>query len=118
LRSYEKPIGALNIYSRTASSFELPDQEKAADFALKASMILSDAQAGVSDTQMALRFQEALQSRVVITLAKGVIMEREGIDEEEAFTALLRLSLSHGETVRGRAEDVVRSAHRPALEAS
>jgi len=81
LRAFEKPVGALNIYSRTAESFEIKDQESAAVFAQQASVILSDARAGVSDTQMAIRFQEALRSREVISLAKGIIMEREGVDE-------------------------------------
>jgi len=109
LTSLDRPVGALNIYSRTASTFEIRDQEAAAGFAAKASAILSDAQVGVSDTQMAMRFQEALRSRDVVALAKGVIMEREGIDEDEAFTALLRLSLEHGEALRESAAATVRS---------
>jgi anti-anti-sigma factor len=116
LKAFDEPVGALNIYSRSASPFEVRDQLKAATFAQKASVILSDARAGVSDTQMALRFQEALRSRVVVSLAQGVIMEREGIDEDAAFTALLRLSLYHGEPLRQRAVGVVRSAHDPELE--
>jgi anti-anti-sigma factor len=115
LKAFEQPVGALNIYSRTAESFEIKDQETAAVFARKASVILSDARAGVSDSQMALRYKEALQSRKVITLATGIIMEREGMDEDDAFTALLRLSLYHGETLRGRAESTLLSARTPEL---
>jgi anti-anti-sigma factor len=97
LKAFEQPVGALNIYSRTAESFEIQDQEAAAVFAQKASVILSDARVGVSETQMALRYKEALLSRHTIALATGVIMEREGVDEDDAFTALLRLSLYQGE---------------------
>jgi len=109
LKASAQPIGALNIYSRTADTFEVKDQEAAAAFAHKASAILSDARAGVSETQMALRYKEALRSREVIAMAKGIVMEREGFDEDEAFTALLRLSLYHGEPLRGRAETMVLS---------
>jgi anti-anti-sigma regulatory factor len=115
LRAFEKPVGALNIYSRTAESFEIKDQESAAVFAQQASVILSDARAGVSDTQMAIRFQEALRSREVITLAKGIIMEREGIGEESAFQSLLRLALAQGLPLRERAETMVVSANQPEL---
>jgi ANTAR domain/GAF domain len=115
LRAFEKPVGALNIYSRTAESFEVKDQESAAVFAQQASVILSDAGAGVSDTQMASRFQEALRSREVITLAKGIIMGREGIDEEGAFKALLRLALVQEVPLRERAETMVLSATQPKL---
>jgi anti-anti-sigma regulatory factor len=115
LRAFDKPVGALNIYSRTAGSFEVKDQESAAVFAQQASAILSDAHAGVSDTQMAIRFQEALRSRKVISLAEGIIMERQGIDEEGAFSALLRLALYQGVPLRERAEAIVLSAKHPKL---
>jgi anti-anti-sigma factor len=113
LMAFEEPIGALNIYSREEAAFDVKAQAAAAVFAKKASVILSDAGAGASDTQMAFRFQEALQNRKIITLATGVVMEREGVDENEAFAALLRLSLYHGETLRGRAEAMVRSSRQP-----
>jgi anti-anti-sigma regulatory factor len=115
LLTYEEPVGALNIYSRRAAAFDAQAQAAAAVFAKKASVILSNAGAGTSDTQMAFRFQESLQSRRVITLATGVVMEREGIEENEAFTQLLRLSLTHGETLRGEAEAMVRPSLQPQL---
>jgi anti-anti-sigma regulatory factor len=118
LTAFEEPVGALNIYSRTAKTFETNDQETAAAFARRASAILSDARAGVSDTQMALRYKEALRSREIITLATGVLMERVGIDEDDAFTALLRLSLRDGEPVHHRAEAVVFSSQQPKLGAA
>jgi anti-anti-sigma factor len=113
LKAFEQPVGALNIYSRTADTFQVGDQETAAAFAQKASVILSDAQAGVSDSEITLRYRDALRSRRVITLAMGVVMAREQIDEDEAFTALLRLSLRHGDPVRARAEAIILSARRP-----
>jgi anti-anti-sigma factor len=113
LRASEEPVGALNIYSRTAETFEISDQEMAAVFAQQASDILTDARAGVSDTEMRDRFQEALRSREVISLAKGVVMERYGLDEEAAFIALLRFSLYTGVPLRGRAAHIVDSTQRP-----
>jgi GAF domain-containing protein len=115
LRASEKPVGALNIYSRTAESFEVKDQESAAVFAQQASVILSAARADVSDTQTAIRFEEALRSRKAISLAEGILMEREGIDEEGAFSALLRLALDQGVPLRERAEAMVLSAKHPVL---
>jgi len=115
LKAFDQPVGALNIYSRTASTFDVKAQETAAVFAQKASVILSDARAGVSDSEMGIRFQEALRSREVIALAKGVIMEREGVDEDGAFSALLRLSLYQGVPLRQRAEAMVRSARQQEL---
>jgi AmiR/NasT family two-component response regulator len=45
-------------------------------------------------------------------MATGVMMERDGIDEDTAFTALLRLSLHHGESLRRLAEATVLSTIR------
>jgi anti-anti-sigma factor len=115
LKAFEQPVGALNIYSRTADTFEVGDQEAAALFAQKASVILSDARAGIDDHQMAERYKEALKSRGVITMALGVMMEREHIDEDEAFTSLLRISLRHGEPLRAQAEAIVHSTSPPGL---
>jgi anti-anti-sigma regulatory factor len=113
LKASDQPVGALNIYSRTASAFDAKAEEMAALFAQKASVILSDGGAGVTDGEMAIRFQEALRSREVIALARGILMEREGVDEDGAFEALLRLSLYSGESLRGRAETMVLSARQP-----
>jgi anti-anti-sigma factor len=113
LRAFDQPVGALNIYSRRASTFEIKDQQAAATFAEKASVILCDAHIDVSDRQMAIRFQEALRSREVLSLAKGIVMEREGTDEEDAFNSLLRHSLRQGTTLRARAEEIVLSVRRP-----
>jgi anti-anti-sigma factor len=115
LRAFDKPVGALNIYSRAAETFEIKDQKSAAGFARQASVILSDARADVSETQTAIRFEEALRSRKVISLAEGIIMEREGIDEEGAFSALLRLALYRGVPLRERAEAMVLSAKQQEL---
>jgi anti-anti-sigma regulatory factor len=113
LRAFDQPVGALNIYSLTASTFKVKDQQAAAIFADKASVILRDAHIDVSDRQMALRFQEALRSREVVSLAKGIIMERSGTDEEGAFNSLLRLSRHEGTTLRARAEAILRSVAGP-----
>ena len=110
LKVDETPIGALNIYSRRPGAFATDDQRDAALFARKVSVILADAHAGIRDSLTALRYQEALRSREVITLATGVLMEREGIDEDDAFTALLRLSLQNDESLRARAKTTALSS--------
>jgi anti-anti-sigma factor len=115
LRALGEPVGALNIYSRTASTFDVNAQETAAVFARKASVILSDARAGVTDTQTGLRFQEALRTRETIAMAKGIVMERERVSEEDAFSTLLRLSLMDGVPLLTQADKTVLSAKHPEL---
>ena len=50
LTALEEPVGALNIYSRTASTFDVEDQQTAAVFARKASVILSRCRVPASRT--------------------------------------------------------------------
>ncbi len=104
LTAFEEPVGALNIYSRTASTFDVRAQETAAGFARKASVILGDARASVTDAQLAVRFQEALRTRDVISTAKGIVMERESLNEDDAFTILLRQSIKSGQSLLNRAQ--------------
>ncbi len=113
LKAFDVPVGALNIYSRTASSFDVDAQETAEVFAHKASVILSDARAGVTDSQIAARFQGALRSREIIAIAKGIVMERERVNEDEAFTTLRMLSLDGEVSLIHQAEAVMFSAKPP-----
>ncbi|HVC25915.1 MAG TPA: ANTAR domain-containing protein [Acidimicrobiales bacterium] len=112
LLSRDIPVGALNIYSRTADAFASVDQELAALFAAQTSLILGDAGVVVSDAQLAERLQEAMRGRQTIALAQGVIMEREGVDEMGAYTVLRTCSQQASQPLRSWAREVVESAAR------
>lgn len=107
LMARSQPVGALNIYSRTRAAFAAKEQELASVFATEASAILVGAGADVSDGQLAPR--QAFAAREVIALAEGVLMERGGISQHDAYTLLRRFSQRAGRPVRERAEDVVAS---------
>jgi len=108
----KRPVGALNIYSLTPSAFSVRDQQLAAAFAAQASSLLSDAETNLSDDDLSVRFQGALRAREVIAQAQGVLMEREGISEVDAYGALRRFSLHNGRPLLERAENIVTSARR------
>ena len=109
LMARSQPVGALNIYSRTRAAFAAKEQELASVFATEASAILAGTGADVSDGQLAQRQREALAAREVIALAQGVLMERDGVSQHDAYTLLRRFSQRAGRPVRERAEDVVAS---------
>jgi anti-anti-sigma factor len=112
LQSKNSPVGALNIYSRTPSAFAVKDQDLASLIAREASLVLSDVQADVTDRQIEGRFAGPLRTREIISQAQGVMMERDGIDEESAYTALRRLSLIDSTPLRDRAQDTLDSVRR------
>jgi anti-anti-sigma factor len=117
LEASNTPVGALNIYSRTTSAFAVKDQDLASVFAREASVILSDAQVDMTDQQLDDRMSQALRTRELISQAQGVIMHRDGIGEDLAYTKLRRDSLQNGRPLHDRAQEVVDSA-RHRLDAS
>ena len=113
LMAHDLPVGALNIYSRTTAAFAPKDQELAAIFATEASTILGDAGLDTTEEELATKLGEVLRTRQVIAQAQGVLMERDGIGEHDAYTALRRFSVEHGSPLSLRARDIVESVRRP-----
>jgi len=112
----DRPVGALNIYSLSPAAFGLRDQYLAAAFAAEMASLLGRAGAGAeltpTDDQLSIRFQEALRTREVIAQAQGVLMERGGVTEDEAYRALRRFSLGNNRPLQERAAHVVDSTRR------
>ena len=98
------PMGTLNVYAAHPRGWD--DSEVAAIQAYTrviASLLRSAVQAHVSG-RAATQLQHALDSRSLIEQAKGVLMERRGLDQQAAFE-LLR---SRARSTRRRLQDVAR----------
>lgn len=111
LVALDRPMGALNVYSRTAGAFTEDSRRLASLFAAEASVMLTEAGVTASDDRLARRLTRALRARQVIAQAQGVIMERHGVDPESAYQHLLDLSRSSQLTLLHRAEAVVATTH-------
>jgi AmiR/NasT family two-component response regulator len=74
---------------------------------------LGDAVIDVSEDQLSARVQDALEARRIIAQAEGVVMEREGISTDDAYTLLVNFSRRTGQPVIERAADLVESTRRP-----
>jgi GAF domain-containing protein len=85
-------LGALNLYSRRPAAFDEADREVASLFAVHAAVALEAAERHADDVTRALHLQEALESRDLIGQAKGILMERQHIDADQAFDILRRAS--------------------------
>lgn len=103
------PVGALNLYSRTVSAFATEEQELASVLATQASSILTSADPDDLPGTRGDRRAHALRSREVIAQALGVVMERCGLSEQDAFTVLRSISQRSGRPLREGAEEVVAS---------
>jgi GAF domain-containing protein len=81
----DETMGALNIYAEQPHAFGLQTRVIGAIFAAHSSVVWNAAR---RDEQ----FQRALASRDIIGQAKGMIMERYGVDAVQAFELLRKLS--------------------------
>jgi anti-anti-sigma factor len=112
LTASDRPVGSMNIYSRSTSAFHPADQKLASVLAVEASTILTDAGAHLADGEASERFQGALRTRQVIAQAQGVLMERNGISENDAYTKLRVHSQRTGQSLQHRARDITSSTLR------
>ncbi len=115
LLAHDRPVGALNVYSRTVAAFAPEDQRLAVVLATEASAILTDAGMNPDSNHSSTRYQDALEARQTIALAQGVAMERLGLSADEAYRELRSHSMRTNQPLLQRAEDVIASTRRPGL---
>jgi len=108
LRAGTRPMGALNIYSRTPSAFGREGQELATLFAEQASIVLTHASDDLAQDKGG-RLSDALRTREVIAQAQGALMERDGIAADAAFAVLRDSSRRTSTPLRRLAQDIVTS---------
>lgn len=78
-------LGALNLYSSERNAFDESAEHVGGLFAAHAAVALAGSRA-----QAQLR--SALESRDVISMAKGILMERHQVTDDQAFNLLVRAS--------------------------
>lgn len=105
-------IGALNLYSKTERAFDAREMAVSEIFAKQASVALQNARTYTAARELAGQLNEALQSRDVIGQAKGILMEREGISDQEAFDMLRNASQTANVKLREIAERVVQEKQK------
>jgi hypothetical protein len=100
----EGPVGTLNVYAARPHRWDEADVAAIQAYTrVIASLLRAAARAHVSG-KAATQLQHALDSRSLIEQAKGVLMERRGLDQQAAFD-LLR---SRARSTRRRLDEVAR----------
>lgn len=118
--SAEETLGSLNLYARSPQAYGSIGRTKALIFATHAAIALAAAgvlaSANVAlDTELrrSENLEIALSSREVIGQAEGILIERERITPEEAFTVLRRASQNLNLRLRDLAQHVVDTGEVP-----
>ena len=99
----DRTMGALNVYSEEPHAFGPASRELGLIFAAHSSVAWNTAR---RDEQ----FRRALASRDTIGQAKGMIMERYGVDAVQAFSVLRKLSQDSNVALTDVAADLIAKA--------
>jgi GAF domain-containing protein len=99
-------IGALNLFRDHTGELGVDDVRAAQALADVATIAILQHRAGLEAGALNAQLNQALQSRIVIEQAKGVIAERARVDTDEAFTRLRHYARSNNLRLADVARDV------------
>ena len=88
-------IGALNLFHDDQGVISATDTEVAQAFADVATIAILQHRAGLEAQRVNEQLQHALQSRIVIEQAKGMVAERSGLDMPQSFALLRTYARNH-----------------------
>ena len=108
MRLREEVIGSLNLLVRPSGGLDATDLTAAQALADVATISILQHRAAEEARLLAEQLQYALNSRITIEQAKGVLSERSGLDPEAAFESLRRYSRNNNLRLLEVAEGVVR----------
>lgn len=100
-------IGAINLFHTDAGDMPPADVDVAQAFADVATITILQHRAELAGQLMNEQLQSALNSRVVIEQAKGIVSERGSLDVEKAFTALRSYARANNLRLLDVASDVI-----------
>lgn len=107
LRLRGQNLGVLGLFRSTVAPFGHGDERLAQAFADVAAVGLLNQRLAHRSTVLAEQLRGALDSRVVIEQAKGVLAERESITTDQAYQRLRQYARSHNLKLTQVALDVV-----------
>jgi len=106
-------IGVLGLYSGQRRDWAADDMDAARVLADLATGYVVNASELERQRRLNEQLREALDSRIVIEQAKGIIAAERGISVDDAFEVLRRHARSHAASLRTVADAVVRLGLRP-----
>ena len=110
MRLRDQTIGGLNLFHGGATPIEAAERQLAQALADVATIGILQNRTAHRTSMLAEQLQHALNSRVVIEQAKGVLAERHGLTMAQAFDALRKHSRDHNKKLTEHALAIVRAA--------
>ena len=104
-----RPVGTCNALMRTPRDWHEADHGAIRGYATVLGRLIGLAAEATSKGRLAEQLQYALDHRLVVEQAKGILIERKGLASSEAFALLRRMARSSSRTLVDVAADVIAS---------
>jgi GAF domain-containing protein len=113
LRTRDQSLGAMNLYSTEVRNWRQAEIRAARVLADMAASYVVNASDLAASQRTAEQLQRALETRIVVEQAKGILAGEQRISVDEAFSLLRDHSRRHGASLREVAKAVVDLGLRP-----
>ena len=110
MRLRDDVVGALNLFSATDGALTVEDEQVAQAMADIATIGILQHRAILDKGALATQLEAALDSRVIIEQAKGVVAERLHVDVDEAFVIIRKYARDHNRLLTDTALQFVSGA--------
>jgi GAF domain-containing protein len=108
----DRGLGAMKVYADRPHAFDEHAERLMALFSAQAAVLVANVQSYERAQRMTETLRQAVRDRDVVSVAKGVLMARHGVDEEAALGMLLARGSQDSVPLREVARSVAASAVR------
>ena len=105
-------LGAIKVYADQPGTFDRRSEQLLVLFSAQAAILVSNIQTHERAKRLSAGMREAFRQRDTVSVAKGVLMGRNSIDEDTAFAMLMARSEQDGTSLVQAARATVESAER------
>jgi GAF domain-containing protein len=106
-------LGAIKVYADHPGAFDERSTQLLVLFSAQASLLVANMQTAERARHLSEGMRQAVRSRDLVGMAKGVLMGRHGIDEDAALRMLMGHGQQRGVALAEAARSVVDAAGRP-----
>jgi GAF domain-containing protein len=108
----DRSLGAVKVYADRPGVFDAQSERRLSMFGAQAAILVANVQTHERAHRLSEGLRQAIGTRDVVSMAKGVLMARHGVPEETAFSLLVGRSGEESGTLPEVARAVVDSAVR------
>jgi GAF domain-containing protein len=107
-----RALGAVKVYSEQRGAFDDRASQLLEGFAGTAALLLGNVETMDNARLLSEDLRQAMRARDTVQLAKGVVMQRDGVSEDAAFQVLVGQARVAGRELREVADQIVGAAEQ------